>query len=34
MQAKGFTLVVPVDINEHGWIVGWGNTPAGCGASC
>lgn len=29
VRAKGFTGLIPVDINERGWIVGWGNTPAG-----
>ena len=29
VKAKGFTFLAPVDINERGWITGWGITPAG-----
>lgn len=29
VRAKGFTSLTAVDLNERGWIVGWGNTPAG-----
>lgn len=29
VRAKGFTGLIPIDINERGWIVGWGNTPTG-----
>jgi probable HAF family extracellular repeat protein len=29
IRAKGFTELQPIDINERGWIVGWGMTEAG-----
>ena len=30
VRAKGFSSpLIPLDINERGWIVGYGNTPAG-----
>ena len=34
VRAAGFTFMIPIDINERGWIVGWANTPRGQRGLC